>query len=64
MNKPNSYEEVMKELEEVNDLLESNSEIDLSSLENDPEGRTFRFEYAYEGLTERSSSYKRRTSNV
>lgn len=55
MNKPDSYENVMKELEEVNDELES----DL-----DEDGKDFKFEYAFESLTERHSAYQRRISNV
>jgi hypothetical protein len=54
----------MKELEAVNDLLESDSDIDLLSVDEDSEGRNFRFEYAHESLTERSSCYKRRSHNV
>lgn len=64
MNKPNSYEDVMKELEEVNDLLEFNADVDLLSVDEDEQGRTFRFEYAHESITERNSAYKRRTSNA
>lgn len=64
MNKPDSFEDVMKELEEVNNLLENDSDIDLLSLDDDSEGRTFRFEYAHESITERHSAYKRRTHNV
>lgn len=60
MNKPNSYEDVMKELEEINELLESGVDSDGSHLYNGD----FRFEYAHESLTEKHSAYKRRISNV
>lgn len=60
MNKPNSYEDVMKELEEINELLESGVDSDNEDLYNGD----FRFEYAHESLTEKHSAYKRRISNV
>lgn len=55
MTKPNSYEDVMKELEEINELLELEVDSDSRSLYNGD----FRFEYAYESLTEKHSLYKR-----
>lgn len=60
MNNPNSYEDVMKELEEVNEMLELEVDSDDEGLYNGD----FRFEYAHESLTERHSAYKRRTSHV
>lgn len=57
MNKPDSYEDVMKELEELN---EKEVDSDMEDLYNGD----FRFEYAYESLTEKRSAYKRRISNV
>lgn len=60
MNNPNSYEDVMKELEEINELLELGVDSDNEDLYNGD----FRFEYAHESLTERHSAYKRRISNV
>lgn len=61
MNKPESYEDVMKLLEQVNDALEM--DIDLSVLPYD-DSKDFKFEYAFESVTERHSAYKRRSSNV
>lgn len=61
MNKPDSYEDVMKLLERVNDALEM--DIDLSVLPYD-DSKDFKFEYAFESVTERHSAYKRRTSHV
>lgn len=61
MNKPDSYENVMRALEEVNDLLEMG--IDLSVLPYD-DSLEFKMEYAHESLTEKSSAYKRRSHNV
>jgi hypothetical protein len=55
VNNPDSYENVMKEMEEVNDELESE---DLS------ESKDFKFEYAFESLTNKNSSYKRRNYDV
>lgn len=60
MNNPNSYEDVMKELEEINELLELGVDSDNEDLYNGD----FRFEYAHESLTERHSAYKRRISNA
>lgn len=62
MKTPNSYEEVNKELDEVNELIELDTDNDIKELETDD--RTFKFEYAFEGLTESHSAYKRRNSNV
>ena len=61
MNKPDSYEDVMKLLERVNDALEM--DIDLSFLPYD-DSKDFKFEYAFESVTERHSAYKRRSSHV
>lgn len=61
MNKPDSYEDVMKLLEQVNDALEL--DIDLSVLPYD-DSKDFKFEYAFESVTERHSAYKRRSSHV
>lgn len=61
MNKPDSYEDVMKLLERVNDALEM--DIDLSVLPYD-DSKDFKFEYAFESVTERHSAYKRRGSHV
>lgn len=60
MKTPNSYEDVMKELQEVNELLEIAVDSDSDSLYN----ADFKFEYAHESLTERNTAYKRRLSNV
>lgn len=57
MSKPDSYEEVIKELEEI-------SELELDSDVEDLYNGDFRFEYAYESLTEKRSAYKKRISNV
>ena len=61
MDKPNSYENVMRELEEINDLLENG---DMLVEVVDPDDGDFKFEYAHESLTERHTSYKRRNGNV
>lgn len=61
MNKPDSYENVMKLLEQVNDLLEAG--VDLSVLPYD-ESNEFKMEYAHESVTEKSSAYKRRSHHV
>lgn len=60
MNKPESYENVMRALEELNDLLE----LGLVSFEELPEGNEFKFEYAHESLTERHSAYRMRVSHA
>lgn len=60
MNNPNSYEDVMKELEEINELIELGVDSDNEDLYNGD----FRFEYAHESLTEKHSAYKRRVSHV
>lgn len=52
MNKSDSYEEVMKELDYINDLIE------IALLE--PVDADFKFEYAFESITESGSAYKRR----
>lgn len=62
MNKSTSYENVIKELAESFEL-EYNDPIETEDV-CDSEGRTFKFEYAHEYLTERHSAYKRRISNV
>lgn len=59
MNKPDSYEDVMKALEEVNDLMEFD---DNPSEYND--SKDFKFEYAFESVTERHTAYKRRVSHA
>ncbi len=64
MNKPDSYESVMKELEEVNDLLENNVDLIADVEYPDEQEIKFRFEYAHESITERHSAYKRRISHV
>lgn len=71
MNKPDSYEDVMKLMERVNDALELlelvndalEMDIDLSVLPYD-DSKDFKFEYAFESVTERHSAYKRRSSHV
>lgn len=60
MDNPNSYENVMRELEELNDRLEAGD--DLS--DDEDEGKDFKYEYAHESLTERHSAYKRRYGDV
>ena len=60
MKKPDSYNDVMKELEEVSDSLENNVDKDFEEAYNSD----FKFEYAYESLTERHSAYKRRISHA
>ncbi len=60
MDNPNSYENVMRELEELNDRLEAGD--DLS--DDEDEGKDFKYEYAHESLTERHSAYKRRNCDV
>lgn len=60
MNKPESYEDVMKLLEQMNDMIE-NGEIVLEEL---PDGNDFKFEYAHESLTERHSVYRVRASHA
>lgn len=62
MENPNSYETVMKMLEELNDEMEMNC-VDITN-HLDDNYRDFKFEYAFESVTERSSSYKRRVSHV
>lgn len=65
MNKPNSYENVMKELEEVNDLLETPDDPDSEAEESfHGDKRDFRTEYAFESLTERHTAFKRRYSHA
>lgn len=61
MKNPNSYEKVMKELEEVNDVMEKES-VDFESVSGDT--CDFKWEYAHESITERHSAYKRRFSHV
>lgn len=62
MKNPNSYENVMKELEEVNDALEHDKPVDFETVKGDTSD--FRWEYAFESVTERHSAYKRRMSHV
>jgi hypothetical protein len=57
---PNSYEDVMKEVQEINDLLENSLDTDDDSEYN----ADFKFEYAHESITERHTPYKRRYSHV
>lgn len=57
MSKPDSYEEVIRELEEI-------IELELDSDDDDLYNGDFRFEYAHESLTEKHSAYKKRISNV
>lgn len=64
MKTPNSYEEVSKELEEVNELLLIEQEENVEIPVEDEDDRTFRMEYAFESITEGYSSFKRRNSNV
>lgn len=54
MNRPDSYENVMKEMEEVNDELEYDVE----------DNKPFKWEFAFESITERHTAYQRRISNV
>lgn len=61
MKKPDSYENVMKLLEQVNDLLEAG--VDLSVLPYD-ESLEFKMEYAFEALTEQSTLYKKRKASA
>lgn len=63
MKTPNSYEEVNRELEECNELIELDSNDETIPVEDD-ESPEFHFEYAFESLTEGHSAYKRRNSNV
>lgn len=63
MDKPESYENVMRELEEINDEMECENCVDITN-HLDDNHRDFKFEYAFESLTEKSSAYKRRTSNA
>lgn len=60
MKTPNSYEDVMKEVQEINDLLENSLDTDDDSEYN----ADFKFEYAHESITERHTAYKRRYSHV
>lgn len=60
MKTPNSYEDVVKELQEFNEMLETSLDSDVDSLYN----ADFKFEYAFESITERHTAYKRRLSNV
>ncbi len=62
MKTPNSYEKVMKELEEVNELLECEEIVDFEIVKGDT--CDFKWEYAHESITERHSAYKRRVSHV
>lgn len=57
MENPNSYENVMKELELLAD--EDYDVIDVSN-HLDDNARDFKFEYAFESLTQRHTAYKRR----
>lgn len=61
MNKSGSYEDVMKHVEELNDLLEA---VDTEPSEVYNQKLTFKWEYAFESLTDRCSVYKRRNSNA
>lgn len=63
MENPNSYERVMKELEELSDELECENVLDITN-HLDDNAKDFKFEYAFESLTEKSSSYKRRESHA
>lgn len=56
-----SYDEVIKELEEETEKF---SEIQLDKDKDSEYDGHFRFEYAFESLTERNSVYKRRKSNA
>lgn len=60
MDNPNSYENVMRELEELNDRLEAGD--DLS--DDDEPGKDFKYEYAHESLTEKHSAFKRRNHDA
>lgn len=59
MDKHISYEEVMREVEEINDMLEDAKREELE--ECNP---SFKWEYAHESLTELNTFYRKRISNV
>lgn len=60
MKKPDRYDEVIKHLEDVSESMENDVDKDLEDMYN----IDFKFEYAFESITERHSAYKRRFSHV
>lgn len=58
MNGYSSYEEVMRQADEINDLIENARR---EELENNPD---FKWEYAFESITESNTFYRHRNSNV
>lgn len=59
MDNHSSYEEVMREVDEINDMLENAKREELE--ETNP---SFKWEYAFESLTELNTFYRKRISNV
>lgn len=59
MDKHISFEEVMHDLEEINDMLENAKREEIE--ECNP---GFKWEYAHESLTELNTFYRKRISNV
>lgn len=62
MSNKNEYDLVMRELEEVSDLLDRDKSVD-SELDIDDNG-DFKWEYAFESITESHSAYKRRITHI
>lgn len=62
MNTPSSYEEVVKELEEVNEILDLDRSTEM--VDNIEISKDFKFEYAFESVTERCTAYKRRNYDL
>lgn len=58
MNGYSSYEEVMREVDEINDLIENSKR---EELEQNPD---FKWEYAFESITESNSFYRKRVSHA
>jgi len=58
-----SYDEVMREVDEINDMLENakREEIEEVLEESNP---NFKFEYAFESVTELNTFYRKRVSNI
>lgn len=57
MDNPNSYENVMRELEKLAD--DEFVSVDIHN-HLDDNAKDFKFEYAFESLTQRHTAYKRR----
>jgi hypothetical protein len=59
VDKPSSYDEVMREVDEINDMLENAKYEQLEEV-----NPNFKFEHAFESITELNTFYRKRISNV